>query len=86
VAMPTCELGTVLVPCIVWSLCVQSHVQEKSMDCFRLILKNNLNCANCMLCGKSVVMCLVKVMGHCEVCLYFFYILSHMSRELFVEF
>jgi hypothetical protein len=36
VAMPCCELGTMLVPCSVWSLRVRSHVQEKFMDCFRL--------------------------------------------------
>jgi hypothetical protein len=84
--MPTCELGTALVPCSVWCLCVWSHVQVKSVDCFRLILRYNLNCAKCMLCGKSVVMCLVKVTGHCEVCLHFLYVLSHISHELFVEF
>jgi hypothetical protein len=65
VAMPACELGTVF---------VRSHVQEKSMDCCRLILRDNLNYAKCMLCVKSVVVCLVKVTGHCEVCLHFFFL------------
>lgn len=88
VAMPACELRTVFVPCSVWSLCVRSHVQEKSVDCFRLILRNTLNYAKCMLCVKSIVVCLVKVTGHCEVWFIYIYmhILSHMSHELFVEF
>ena len=38
------------------------------MDCFRLILRE---LELCKICGKLVVMCLVKVMGHCEVCLHF---------------
>lgn len=65
-----------------------SHVQEKSIDCFRLILRDNLNYTKCMLCVKSVVVCLVKVTGHCEVCLLFWgggNLLSYMSHELFVE-
>lgn len=49
----------------------------------RLILRVYLNYAKCILCVKSVVKCLVKVTGHCEVCLHIFFFflptLTHVS-------